>query len=123
SVHSMTSISSPLMKSIRPIAHPTGGPDSHRRKGNQYCRAIEVGMTDAESLHCPNFGAAVDPQAARCPDCRARLAMVSCPQCFALMFQGSGFCPKCGARSSRAAVEPSTSICPGCRGQLARVML
>ena len=44
-------------------------------------------MTDVRSLHCPNCGAAADPQAARCPYCRARLATVSCPQCFALMFE------------------------------------
>src|SRR5262245_24475079 len=80
-------------------------------------------MTDVQSLHCPNCGAAADPQANRCPYCRARLATVSCPQCFALMFQGSAFCPKCGARSSRAAPRPSASVCPGCRGQLTQVML
>src|SRR5262245_31717574 len=80
-------------------------------------------MTDVQSLHCPNCGAAADPQAARCPYCRARLAAISCPQCFALMFQGSAFCPKCGARSSRAAPEPSTNVCPGCRGPLAQVLL
>ena len=80
-------------------------------------------MSDVQSLHCPNCGAAADPQAARCPYCRARLATISCPQCFALMFQGSAFCPKCGARSSRAATEPSSKVCPGCRGQLAQVAL
>jgi Zn-finger nucleic acid-binding protein len=80
-------------------------------------------MTDVQSLHCPNCGAAADPQAARCPYCRARLATVSCAQCFALMFQGSAFCPKCGARTSRAAAAPSTTVCPGCRGQLAQVLL
>jgi Zn-finger nucleic acid-binding protein/RNA polymerase subunit RPABC4/transcription elongation factor Spt4 len=80
-------------------------------------------MTDVQSLHCPNCGAAVDPQAARCPYCRARLAAISCPHCFALMFQGSAFCPKCGAHSSRAASGPSTKVCPGCRSQLAQVLL
>jgi Zn-finger nucleic acid-binding protein len=39
------------------------------------------------------------------------------------MFQGTVFCPKCGARSSRAAPEPSTKGCPGCRGHLAQVLL
>jgi len=80
-------------------------------------------MTDVQSLHCPNCGAAADPQANRCPYCRARLATVSCPQCFALMFQGSAFCPKCGARPSRTAPKPSASVCPGCGGQMAQVML
>jgi Zn-finger nucleic acid-binding protein len=80
-------------------------------------------MSDVQSLHCPNCGAAADPQAARCPYCRARLATVSCPQCFALMFQGAAFCPTCGARTSRAAAAPSTKVCPDCRGQLAQVLL
>ena len=80
-------------------------------------------MSDVASLHCPNCGAAADPQAARCPYCRARLATVTCPQCFALMFQGSAFCPACGARTSRTVPEPSTSVCPACHGQFAKIML
>jgi len=80
-------------------------------------------MTDVRSLHCPNCGAAADPQASRCPYCRARLATVSCPQCFALMFAGSTFCPACGARTSRAASQPTSRACPGCRETLARVLL
>ncbi len=80
-------------------------------------------MSDVHSLHCPNCGAAADPQAARCPYCRARLATVACPQCFALMFQGSAFCPKCGTRTSQAAPEPSTSVCPACRGQFVKIVL
>jgi len=39
------------------------------------------------------------------------------------MFQGSAFCPKCGARTSRAAPEPSTGVCPGCHGPFAQVTL
>lgn len=80
-------------------------------------------MSDVQSLHCPNCGAGADPQASRCPYCRARLAAVSCPHCFALMFEGAAFCPKCGARSSPAAPTPSTKVCPGCRGQLAQLLL
>ena len=80
-------------------------------------------MADVQSLHCPNCGAAADPQAARCPYCRARLATVSCPQCFALMFAGSAFCPKCGTRFSKAPTEPSSTTCPGCRGALERMTL
>jgi len=80
-------------------------------------------MADVQSLHCPNCGAAADPQAGRCPYCRARLATVSCPQCFALMFQGSRFCPHCGTRFSKSAAEPSSSTCPACRGALERITL
>src|SRR6476660_7088812 len=80
-------------------------------------------MTDVQSLHCPNCGAVADPQAPRCPYCRAVLATVSCPSCFALMFAGSAFCPKCGIRTSKTASQPSSSPCPGCRTMLARVTL
>src|SRR3954454_861509 len=71
-------------------------------------------MSDARSLHCPNCGAAADPHAPRCSYCRGRLATISCPHCFALMFDGSAFCPACGARAARAAPQPSASHCPAC---------
>jgi Zn-finger nucleic acid-binding protein len=70
---------------------------------------------DASSLHCPNCGAAVDPEARRCPYCTARLATVSCPSCFALMFDTAAFCPGCGTPRSRAADPAAATItCPGC---------
>jgi Zn-finger nucleic acid-binding protein len=70
---------------------------------------------DASSLHCPNCGAAVDPDARRCPYCTARLATVSCPSCFALMFESAAFCPGCGAARARAAdVAEAAVTCPGC---------
>lgn len=78
---------------------------------------------DVQSLHCPNCGAAADPQAARCPYCRARLATISCPRCFALMFDSSEFCPKCGARASRADAGDAPVACPACKGPMARVTL
>jgi len=78
-------------------------------------------MTDVGSLHCPNCGASADPQATRCPYCRARLATVSCPQCFAVMFTGSAFCPACGARTARTSTQPTSRPCPGCRQTLASI--
>jgi Zn-finger nucleic acid-binding protein len=78
---------------------------------------------DASSLHCPNCGASADPDARRCPFCKARLATVSCPSCFALMFDGAKFCPTCGARRSRAAEEDANARCPGCKAQLQRLQL
>jgi Zn-finger nucleic acid-binding protein len=80
-------------------------------------------MTDVQSLHCPNCGAAVDPQGPRCPYCRARLATVSCPDCYALMFAGSVFCPHCGARAARTDSKPSSHACPGCREPLVIVQV
>ena len=77
---------------------------------------------DASSLHCPNCGAAVRTESGRCPYCQARLATVSCPSCFALMFEGARYCQHCGAARTRSDDEDDTAIaCPGCRGQLRRV--
>ena len=72
---------------------------------------------DASSLRCPQCGAATRSGAARCPYCRTRLATVSCPGCFGLMFADAEFCGHCGARRSRG-VEPAGAPCPGCRGSL-----
>lgn len=73
---------------------------------------------DAQSLHCPNCGAAADPDAGRCPYCRARLATVSCPSCFARIFDGAAFCPACGTRRARAEADPSLAPCPSCQRPL-----
>lgn len=76
---------------------------------------------DAHSLHCPNCGAAADPDSGRCPYCRARLATVSCPSCFARIFDGAAFCSSCGARRSRAEAQPNAAGCPSCRSPLTPV--
>src|SRR5688572_6041235 len=122
SVHSMISISSPLMKSIKPIARSTEG---RQRAGweSSILWVFEAPMTDAHGLHCPNCGAAAGPHAPRCSYCRARLATISCQGCFALMFDGSAFCPACGARSARADRHPAAALCPACRAAMARVVL
>jgi Zn-finger nucleic acid-binding protein/predicted RNA-binding Zn-ribbon protein involved in translation (DUF1610 family) len=73
---------------------------------------------DAKSLHCPNCGAAVDPEGRRCPYCQARLAKVSCPQCFALMFDGAAFCPHCGTQRARHDAQATDARCPGCNSAL-----
>jgi Zn-finger nucleic acid-binding protein len=80
-------------------------------------------MADASSLRCPGCGAAADPDARRCPYCKARLATVSCPSCFALIFDGARFCPKCGARRARQQKDETAGRCPGCRGDLQHVEL
>ncbi len=76
---------------------------------------------DASGLHCPNCGAAAEPDARRCPYCRARLATVSCPSCFALGFEGAAFCHKCGAARVRRREDDESARCPSCRGGLQRV--
>jgi Zn-finger nucleic acid-binding protein len=78
---------------------------------------------DASSLHCPNCGAAADPNLGRCPYCQARLATVSCPACFALMFDGAAFCPKCGTARARRQADDVGSPCPACKGALGRILI
>ena len=71
---------------------------------------------DAKALHCPNCGGPAAPGDAACRYCQAVLATVSCPSCFALMFEGAAYCPSCGARRARAAGSPAKAPCPSCRG-------
>src|SRR5512132_210285 len=80
-------------------------------------------MTDARSLHCPNCGAAAEPQAVRCPYCKARLATISCPKCFALMFEGTAFCPACGTAAARLQKDAVDARCPGCRNAMHQVSI
>ena len=77
---------------------------------------------DAQSVRCPQCGAAARSGAQRCPYCRARLATVSCPSCFALMFEAATFCEACGARRSRRE-ESSAARCPACRGGMQSIAL
>jgi Zn-finger nucleic acid-binding protein len=76
---------------------------------------------DASSLHCPNCGAAVESDAGRCPYCRARLATVSCPSCFALGFEGAAYCHRCGAARTRRPEDDAGLACPACRKALQRI--
>jgi len=71
---------------------------------------------DAGALHCPNCGGPAGPGDAACRYCHAALATVSCPACFALMFEGAVYCPSCGARRARASGAPAQAPCPSCRG-------
>src|SRR2546422_5571623 len=72
-------------------------------------------LMQAETLNCPNCGAATSTDQPTCQFCGSRLATVSCPSCFGMMFIGSKHCPRCGA----AAVIPETvgaekRKCPRC---------
>jgi Zn-finger nucleic acid-binding protein len=78
-------------------------------------------MADARGLHCPNCGAAANPDAGRCPYCKARLATLSCPSCFALLFDGCAYCPHCGAARSRQESVDVAATCPGCSEDLRKV--
>ena len=76
---------------------------------------------DASRLRCPGCGAAAEPDAGRCPYCRARLATISCPSCFALGFAEAAFCHKCGAARVRSRDDDDAAKCPGCRSEFRRV--
>jgi Zn-finger nucleic acid-binding protein len=76
---------------------------------------------DAASLRCPACGANVAPDAGRCPYCRARLATISCPFCFALMFDTAAYCQQCGTKRQRADAKATASKCPACRVDMERV--
>ena len=76
---------------------------------------------DAFSLRCPGCGAPADPDAGRCAFCQRRLATVSCPVCFALIFDGAAHCPACGAARRRSDAEDIGVPCPECRGSLQRL--
>ena len=75
-------------------------------------------MADAGALHCPNCGSPAAPGDGACKYCHATLATVSCPACFALMFEGAIYCPACGARRARTAGSDAQAPCPACRGTL-----
>ena len=53
--------------------------------------------TNAESLNCPDCGAAISAKSTECEYCHARLATIGCARCFGLVFVGSKHCPHCGA--------------------------
>src|SRR6185436_19426005 len=63
-----------------------------------------------------NCGAASSNNAPLCQFCGSRLATVSCPSCFAMMFLGSKHCQRCGAAAATPedADAPGRS-CPRCR--------
>lgn len=60
-------------------------------------------------------GASASTEASRCEHCGARLATVSCPSCFGMMFIGQKFCSHCGQRADRAEIKSERLPCPRCR--------
>ena len=75
---------------------------------------------NAKTLHCYSCGAAVSSDKPKCEHCGARLASVSCPTCFGMMFQGSKFCPHCGDTAAVWQGENSKRLCPGCQTSMLR---
>jgi Zn-finger nucleic acid-binding protein len=70
----------------------------------------------AQSLNCPNCGAAVATHATKCSHCNSRLATVACAACFGMVFVGAKFCSHCGAKVARQErVSGSERPCPRCK--------
>jgi Zn-finger nucleic acid-binding protein len=69
--------------------------------------------TKADSLNCPDCGAAVPANSTECEFCHARLATVGCPKCFAVVFVGSKHCPRCGTDVAQPADRDAQPLpCP-----------
>jgi Zn-finger nucleic acid-binding protein len=78
----------------------------------------------AETLNCPNCGAAISSDSPRCQYCESKLATIACPSCFAMMFIGSKHCPHCGAAAALAtAADLSVLKCPRCRIDMSPITL
>lgn len=78
----------------------------------------------AETLNCPNCGAAISSDSPRCQFCESKLATVACPSCFAMMFIGSRHCPHCGAAAAETkATSLSTLKCPKCKSDMQPITL
>jgi len=79
---------------------------------------------EAQTLNCPNCGAAISSDSPQCRYCESKLATVACPSCFAMMFIGSKHCPHCGAAAAQAtAAELSVLKCPRCKVDMASITL
>ncbi|MGH9928358.1 MAG: zf-TFIIB domain-containing protein [Pyrinomonadaceae bacterium] len=73
----------------------------------------------AETLNCPNCGAASSTDAPACQFCGSRLATVACPSCFAMMFIGSKHCQRCGAAAAVPEIkEAKDRKCPRCQSEM-----
>ena len=79
---------------------------------------------EAQTLNCPNCGAAISSDSPQCQYCESKLATIACPSCFAMMFIGSKHCPRCGAAAAQAtAAELSVLKCPRCKTKLSSITL
>ena len=78
----------------------------------------------AETLNCPNCGAAISSDAPQCKYCESQLATVACSSCFGMMFIGSRHCPHCGAAAGEvSAAELPVLKCPRCKTDMKSVSL
>jgi Zn-finger nucleic acid-binding protein len=77
----------------------------------------------AYNLNCVMCGAPAGPEATKCGHCGSRLAVISCPKCFAHIQFGHVFCPECGGAVVERSAQPDPKGCPRCLVPLTRVDL
>jgi Zn-finger nucleic acid-binding protein len=79
---------------------------------------------EAQTLNCPNCGAAINSESSQCRYCESKLATVACAACFGLMFLGSKHCPHCGAAAGMpTAAQLSVLKCPRCKIDMSAITL
>ncbi|MEQ8277781.1 MAG: zf-TFIIB domain-containing protein [Deltaproteobacteria bacterium] len=75
----------------------------------------------ADTMQCPQCGAATNSTQSACAHCDSPLAVVRCPRCFGGMFAGARHCQHCGVRVEAPAVRHLKSEreeswpCPRCK--------
>lgn len=77
--------------------------------------------TPAAALRCPDCGAPAAEDTGTCAYCGANLAVVGCPSCFAHLFAGMRYCPRCGHEVARVEEGASAFSCPDGHGALTKV--
>src|SRR5262249_27101715 len=79
---------------------------------------------EAQTLNCPNCGAAISSDSPICQYCESKLATVACASCFGMMFIGSKYCPHCGAAPAQSmTADLSVLKCPRCQTNMISVTL
>jgi len=67
-------------------------------------------------------GAATSSDGPKCQYCGSRLATITCSKCFASIFAGSKYCPRCGAVAVKAETTPAAvRMCPHCRTNMREI--
>ena len=85
---------------------------------------VKSHVMQAQTLNCPNCGAAISSDSPKCQYCESKLATVACPSCFGMMFIGSKHCPHCGVASVQPiAAALSVLKCARCGVDMASIAI
>jgi Zn-finger nucleic acid-binding protein len=78
----------------------------------------------AQTLNCPNCGAAISSDSPRCHYCESKLATIACASCFGMMFKGSRHCPHCGALAVTTTASNLGALkCPRCKVDMSSITI